>query len=613
MKIITIFASILMLLSMSRISSASEIVLDEFGTPKSSYVSFMGLEYPGAKADFSWVEQGYKSKGAVKIAYDFSEGGQYCQLVINRRWFAGNERGISFYAKGQAGEQINVRITDSTHQTHQYMRVLESWEWVKVEIPFEPTLHWGGANDGVVHGPVSQILIGPNKSNESKGSLIIDDLAVQSESSVAEINNARREYFLKTAELSIFSSQLGGIFSLTDKKDLLLSVSDVPSDMEEVCFALNCTDAYGKKSNILPARVVLSKKTGYTRHLALSAGVGYYDVSFSLLSSGKGTEGKVNGKKFSFAVIPDSTTKDNPVNSAFGVNTHFNQSYPQELGRIVKKVGIGWIRDGEASLADIAVQVAVANKLCYLPCFTFFGGPGEKNWVGKGDPNRKNDPDNWDFSDVAERTRKYAEKYGKHIEYYDLDNEPQGEWSSVFGGDWSGGPWVNVFVKYGKQLSKAIKAGDPDAKVLWEDIDVLIWYKQFFNLDVDGRDCDVISPHPYNLHRERPLPEDQPALSQLAVYHQFTKEHSLPWDIWSGEVGFASFKLTDATPTIFYSPNTEVEQSEKLVRMMLVQIANGVDKVFWYDLRNDGFDPVNPEHNFGLIRYDYSPKPAIVA
>ncbi|MCP6134729.1 hypothetical protein NL393_36685, partial [Klebsiella pneumoniae] len=35
--------------------------------------------------------------------------------------------------------------------------------------------------------------------------------------------------------------------------------------------------------------------------------------------------------------------------------------------------------------------------------------------------------------------------------------------------------------------------------------------------------------------------------------------------------------------------------------------------VFWYDFRNDGTQAENQEHNFGLVRNDYSPKMSYVA
>ena len=50
-----------------------------------------------------------------------------------------------------------------------------------------------------------------------------------------------------------------------------------------------------------------------------------------------------------------------------------------------------------------------------------------------------------------------------------------------------------------------------------------------------------------------------------------------------------------------------------LVRVMTLHFVRGVDKFFWYDMKNDGVDKTNPEHNFGLINYDLTPKPSIVA
>ena len=37
------------------------------------------------------------------------------------------------------------------------------------------------------------------------------------------------------------------------------------------------------------------------------------------------------------------------------------------------------------------------------------------------------------------------------------------------------------------------------------------------------------------------------------------------------------------------------------------------EAIYWYDFQDDGTNPTNPEHNFGLIREDFSPKPAYVA
>lgn len=51
-------------------------------------------------------------------------------------------------------------------------------------------------------------------------------------------------------------------------------------------------------------------------------------------------------------------------------------------------------------------------------------------------------------------------------------------------------------------------------------------------------------------------------------------------------------------------------QGPTLFKKLLVSWANGAIGYTWYDLRNDGFDPKNVEHNYGLLTHDFFPKPA---
>jgi hypothetical protein len=47
--------------------------------------------------------------------------------------------------------------------------------------------------------------------------------------------------------------------------------------------------------------------------------------------------------------------------------------------------------------------------------------------------------------------------------------------------------------------------------------------------------------------------------------------------------------------------------------MLLAAARPWIDGVWWYDLFDDGDDPGNREHRFGLIAKDRSPKPAYTA
>ena len=66
---------------------------------------------------------------------------------------------------------------------------------------------------------------------------------------------------------------------------------------------------------------------------------------------------------------------------------------------------------------------------------------------------------------------------------------------------------------------------------------------------------------------------------------------------------------------------SEEKQSAIVAREMLTNMANGIPVSIWYDWRDDGFDPNEAEHHFGLVRnayqnvtvQPYAPKPAYLA
>ena len=60
-------------------------------------------------------------------------------------------------------------------------------------------------------------------------------------------------------------------------------------------------------------------------------------------------------------------------------------------------------------------------------------------------------------------------------------------------------------------------------------------------------------------------------------------------------------------------PDKEAEQARRVARIHLLAFANGVEKVFWYNLRSREADPYEKEDCFGLIHKDFSEKPALQA
>lgn len=58
---------------------------------------------------------------------------------------------------------------------------------------------------------------------------------------------------------------------------------------------------------------------------------------------------------------------------------------------------------------------------------------------------------------------------------------------------------------------------------------------------------------------------------------------------------------------------TEKRQAEMLPRTYLIALANGVQRVFWYNFRAGEWKPDEREHHFGIVHADFSPKPAFLA
>ena len=80
--------------------------------------------------------------------------------------------------------------------------------------------------------------------------------------------------------------------------------------------------------------------------------------------------------------------------------------------------------------------------------------------------------------------------------------------------------------------------------------------------------------------------------------------------LWITEIGWP-------TPKKHPAQDAELFQAAMVVRSAVPLLATGVvEKYFWYDMKNDGLDRIDQEHNFGIIRNDrlgLQIKPAFVA
>ena len=84
-------------------------------------------------------------------------------------------------------------------------------------------------------------------------------------------------------------------------------------------------------------------------------------------------------------------------------------------------------------------------------------------------------------------------------------------------------------------------------------------------------------------------------------------------ELWDTEWGYSSADYPKAAPSNGHSDEGRGRQASLAVREILTVWAVGFPLAVWYDLRDNGPDPANPEQNFGLLDSSGNEKPAMQA
>ena len=122
--------------------------------------------------------------------------------------------------------------------------------------------------------------------------------------------------------------------------------------------------------------------------------------------------------------------------------------------------------------------------------------------------------------------------------------------------------------------------------------------------DVPGlANVDAVSIHPYRSTAPETFVQER--LLVQDVLKRKTGRGDIP--LFSGEWGYPSTMFGGRSDAAWK------KQAAYAVRLILINILSGVPKTVWYDLKDDGSDPSNIEHNFGLLTENAAAKPAFNA
>ena len=169
---------------------------------------------------------------------------------------------------------------------------------------------------------------------------------------------------------------------------------------------------------------------------------------------------------------------------------------------------------------------------------------------------------------------------------WEIFNEPNNE---MF---WPPKPNVDEYIALALTVGRAFRAELPDEKLIGPATAIdFSFLESCFKAGLLEY-WSAVSVHPYRKDDPETAAADYCRLRKMIQsYSQGKRE--VP--IISGEWGYsAAWRAMD-----------EQKQAQMLSRELLTNVANGIPISVWYDWRNDGVEPNEAEHNFGLVHYAY--------
>ncbi len=200
-----------------------------------------------------------------------------------------------------------------------------------------------------------------------------------------------------------------------------------------------------------------------------------------------------------------------------------------------------------------------------------------------------------EFAQVAARL---AGRYRGRVSAWEIWNEPN---SNNF---WYPQADAGAYMALLHAAYRAIKAAAPEVPVLHGGIACCREHRinfgfmeQLFERGLSDC-CDIINLHPYS-GPNVPETEFDATFDRFA---EMMRRHRCAKPVWLTELG---------TPVHSRFVPTETEQAFHLARHWLTSMKRPeIERLYWYDFRDDGDDPANFEHHFGIIAADFRLKPA---
>jgi len=421
-----------------------------------------------------------------------------------------------------------------------------------------------------------------------------------------------------TVEMGYDTDRYGALYNLEETVRMRTYIYNDDKTPRGVTLHANLTDAYGERlvgketTVLVPARTVWSDTIEVQAHRR-----GQYNLALALSEE--------NGKTLqqgtlSFCVIKSHLSKPSPPRSPFGVTCGM-QNMELKITRL-RQVGIKHLRPGiglswnyvepkkgnfNFGWSERFAEEYTRRGLMMLPVLGHTPPWARKkieevlHWrQGRVPPANLDDWSNY--------VRTVVSRFKGKVKEWEIWNEPN--ISVFFAGT------TRDYFDILKAAYKACKTADPECRVFGCSTaglndKVFQWLEELFKLGALDY-MDGISIHPY---RFRELPEEKLA-DDIRKLIALMKKYGEERDIYYTEFGWPSTEDKRGFVPWFSGVTnepSELNQAQMLVRSWVISLAEGVDKLYWYQWHAERW-VCGPDLT-ALIRPDcfYTPKKAVVA
>jgi polysaccharide biosynthesis protein PslG len=302
------------------------------------------------------------------------------------------------------------------------------------------------------------------------------------------------------------------------------------------------------------------------------------------------------------------------VEQTLGVNIHFTDAQPGEV-KMIAEAGFRWVRmdfkwdltERERGRYDFSPYERLLKSLDEFQIRALF-------ILDYGNPLYT--------EDKAVRTpearaafARWAAAAAKHFSgrgvLWEIFNEPN---IKIF---WPPTPNESEYTALALEVGRAFQTAAPNEKLMGPATSGIEFrfLEACFKADLLNY-WSAVSVHPYRQRSPESAAAEYALLRVMVLNYRSATDSNTTANqrdipLISGEWGYSS-----AWPGM-----NEDKQAAMLARTLLTNAANGIPLSIWYDWRDDGPDPKEPEHHFGLVRQQYragqspvyDPKPAYLA